>query len=64
MILKYRVDTEDWYDECIHYNRKQLFLNVIILTVLQFLLYFWSNKCSLGKHKGFFQKHKKNLTEI
>ncbi len=27
MIFEVSCDTEDWYDECIHYNRKQLFLN-------------------------------------
>ncbi len=30
--------------------------------ILLFLLYFWSNKCSLGKHKRLLSKTFKYLT--
>ncbi len=42
----------------IYSNSKQLFYVVIMFTILQFLLYFWSNKCSFGKQKRFSKTKK------
>ncbi len=40
-------------------KQKTFILNCNFSTILLFLLYFWSNKCSFGEHleRDFFLKH-------
>ncbi len=62
MISEESYDTEDWSNDaektqlCITgINYIEKYIQIENSNLFLFLLYFWSNKCSLGE--TFFQKH-------